>query len=137
MDDSLVQELTAQLSHAMPPGEAIVQFRVVEEGDIEPDARPYHIDPIAANRAGFLRLGLLCLQAAYAPYAANSRDVSDAIVVDSAELFGEHHPVVRFERSEDLKRLGPEPVDIETAKGCSWWIVGLWLLAGLFWYFAC
>jgi hypothetical protein len=69
--------------------------------------------------------------------AAKSRDVSDAIVVEAGELFGEDVDEIHFERPEHMKRLDAEAGGAETAIGGSWCIVGILLLAGSFRHFAC
>lgn len=101
MDDSTIQDLTRQLDSAIPREGAIVR---VEPGTWTPDDAPGEFR-IVANRAGYLRLGVACLQAAFAPYSAKDRSVSDAIQIDTRTLFGEtpDDPTVRLERTEDVR----------------------------------
>jgi hypothetical protein len=101
MNDSIIQDLTQQLDRAIPREGAIVRL----EADIEPPYEAASQFRIIANRAGYLRLGVACLQAASAPYSANDRAMSDAIQSAAGDLFGENadDPSVRFERTEHLQ----------------------------------
>lgn len=66
---------------------------------------------LVANRVGYLRLGVACLQAAFAPYAANDRMLSNAIKTNARDLFGDNSedPTVKFERTEDMQSHGAPP----------------------------
>lgn len=101
MNDSIIQDLTQQLDRAIPREGAIVRL----EADIEPPYEAASKFRIIANRAGYLRLGVACLQAASAPYSASDRAMSDAIQSAAGDLFGENadDPSVRFERTEHLQ----------------------------------
>ena len=96
MNDSLIQELTAQLDRAIPTDAAKVRLGAVFS---TPDHEPAAFS-IVANRPGFLRLGILCLQASYASYAAEDRAVSDAVQIETRNLFGDSVSV-RFERTDN------------------------------------
>ena len=96
MNDSLIQELTAQLDRAIPADAAMVRLGAAHS---DPDHEPLGFS-IVANRLGFLRLGILCLQASYASYAAEDRAVSDAVQIETRNLFGDSVSV-RFERTDN------------------------------------
>ena len=129
MNDSRVQELTEQLSLAIPREGEVVRLRAVID---MPDEDPTQIH-IVANRAGFLRLGIACLQAAYAPYAAKDRAVSDSITIECDDLV---YPPVRFERSENVSSV-PNQSQHQLAAGRRsqsywryWWLGWLRISSG-------
>ena len=98
MNDALIQDLTAQLDRAIPADGAIVRVGAERDhGDPDHDPTSFRI---VATRPGFLRLGILCLRAGYAPYAAEDRAVSDAVQIETRDLFGDS-VWVRFERSDN------------------------------------
>ena len=105
MNDSVIQELTAQLDSAIPREGAAVRLSAVIE---HPDEEASQFT-VVANRAGYLRLGIASLQAAFAPYAANDRELSDAILTDAGDLFLDA-ATVRFERTEHLSPYRAEDV---------------------------
>jgi hypothetical protein len=102
MNDSLIEDLTQQLDAAIPRDGAMV--RIETDAGLDPDQEARHFR-IIANRAGYLRLGVACLQAASAPYLSNDRAVSDAIESATGDLFGgnDDDVTVGFERNEDLQ----------------------------------
>jgi hypothetical protein len=102
MNDSLIRDLTQQLDLAIPRDGAMVRLKAYA---CEPYDEPTQFR-IIANSAGYLRLGVACLQAASAPYLSNDRAVSDAIQSATGDLFvvNENGAEVTFERTEDLQR---------------------------------
>ena len=128
MDESTILDLTRQLDRAIPRDGAIV--RVNCEGGL-PEEMECNVRLIA-NRAGYLRLGVACLQAAFAPHLTKDRGVSDAIQIDARDLFGENSddPSVKFERTEDVRTIRDEAETVaETVP--SPWSAGLGQLFGM------
>src|SRR5436190_24380115 len=131
MDDSTIQELTRQLDSAIPREGAMVRVETdycADEGADDPVKEVR----LVANRAGYLRLGVACLQAAFAPYAANDRLLSNAIKTNTGGLFGDNPDdrTVRFERTEDMQsHCATPPVGSPDWKSGVGQIVGLFLLA--------
>ena len=120
MDEATILDLTRQLDRAIPRDGAIVQIKGDGEmpEDMTCDFRDFRI---VANRVGYLRLGVACLQAAFAPHLTQDRGVSDAIKIDTGVLFGENadDPSVKFERTEDL-RLQREEAESAPAEWNPW-----------------
>lgn len=124
MDESTILDLTRQLDRAIPRDGAIVQIK--GDGGLPEDIACNF--RIVANRVGYLRLGVACLQAAFAPHSAEDRSVSDAIQIDARDLFGEEpeDPTVKFERTEDVRTIRNEAETVPSP-----WSSGLLQLFGM------